>query len=679
MDTPHEVWMQSVYALSDEAFLDIARNYLGVVKTPFHKPELIKRLTSFITTAEHKHRLIELIDADDALILQAVLLLSRPTIQDLHDLLAGDKPYYLLRQAVVNLEQRLLLLQRPDKSLLLNPLVAHEIKEKIMQWPLVIDLQPEHHTDKPEGAFLFNEAGLAALFSLLQFRSVKLNSDLSLRKTSEQQITEIFHASDVQGREFFQTLLPGLQRLGMVRELSGFLRPDMEQVKRLFLALDNRQRIAHIAAACIAAMQDTETSLEPFVGVMYDILDVFCRYQCRGKKDVYRLIRLINSHHNNPVADEQQAVSCLVQLGILSESEHTYLLHRQLLSLLGHDPALTSQPAVIDSDFTVTCGPLFHAPEGAAMLAATTEIRQAGVQLVFEITKRSCRNAFDLGYSFQQLADLLEQISAHRVLPNVLQSIEHWRAEYDSLSLHTGIVLEASGPRARIIEKLPSLREHIIRQFSPQLFLFRLDTEHVWREILAQAGFEMLPSPTEGCMPIGEHTSQVTLLTEFSPLPESLQRFLEAVDRYTTNVRPFTEEAEEMKEQFYQAAREKAATQGQLEQLCMRIEKKLIISHKQLSYSFAGTTPAEAKGFDYQGKIQLVKQTIEAGEDLLELHVRTPQDETETILIMPTELQKDDTGHILIGKTMPGHHYFSKPLRKIFLLRRLKGSLYSPM
>ena len=67
------------------------RNYLGNLKTPFNKHDLMRSLTTLISRKEIRTRIFELIDQDDSRLLTAVAMLGPAGIDELYEF---TKQYY---------------------------------------------------------------------------------------------------------------------------------------------------------------------------------------------------------------------------------------------------------------------------------------------------------------------------------------------------------------------------------------------------------------------------------------------------------------------------------------------------------------------------------------------------------------------------------------------------------
>jgi hypothetical protein len=109
-----------------------------------------------------------------------------------------------------------------------------------------------------------------------------------------------------------------------------------------------------------------------------------------------------------------------------------------------------------------------------------------------------------------------------------------------------------------------------------------------------------------------------------------------------------------------------------------RIRKKLILFPEQVRRGMAPREKNEARGIDYSGKVRLIEQALHSGTELLEIIERTTIGDPEKRLIKPEGLDQKSTDLELIGVELPSGREHRIRVRKIALLKKLKGSLYAP-
>lgn len=674
-------WSKALYQLDDQTFLAVMRNYLGPIKTPFNKPDLIRRLTRFVTQERIKRRLISLITDHDKKILNAIYMLKKPTIDDIYHFFAKEVQYYIIQQTIINLEERLLVLQHSDRSLQINPLFTSDLYPSIINIHHIIAID---HSDseqiKEHTQYIFEQPFFLAVLSIISTETIRINSDRTLRKSSQQLILDTFSfLTEETITPFFDLIFSGLFGLKMISETSGVITLNNSSISS-FWSSDWKEFFFLFLSHCFSGVYP-DTSLQDIAGFFYELFAFLDHKAPLASHDFIRLWNAICSYYSMPIEDTDEPFQILKILGILYDEDDTFSLNPLAGGITHQDPIPKSQKNqfIIDSDFTITCDASLQFND-AQFLYLLARIKTIDTHYVFEITKKTCIQAFDASYSSDEIFALLSRLSRNEIPHNLAQTIIHWKQEYDSLQIYSGIIVSANEQRSRIIEKHPGLKEHIIKRFAPGLYLFNPNTEDTWRAILSTSGFDALPQ-TKRAVP-----AVTDLPAEFNTEPESSSYTRLSFSHQTKKhfFSPINDDRQDSKQpDFIHSIKDKLnsmqLTHTELEEMNARIDKRLILSETQLVTTYLHPTVFEAKGFDYQGKLNLCKQAIASKTDLLELHIRSLPDREDILLIRPTKISKEGNDHILTGSTIPEHQEFSKSLRKIFLLRKMKNSLYSPV
>ena len=104
-----ESWKSFLITSPDDVFFDLMRTYLGDIRTPFNKHDLVKRLTSYLKSKETRSRVISLISRADAYLITAIHVLNEPELAKLFALLKSEYQYLELHSHLLNLEERLVI------------------------------------------------------------------------------------------------------------------------------------------------------------------------------------------------------------------------------------------------------------------------------------------------------------------------------------------------------------------------------------------------------------------------------------------------------------------------------------------------------------------------------------------------------------------------------------------
>lgn len=134
------LWHDALLSSDTETFLAAARNYLGPIKTPYDKREIVERLSSFFRKPEVKDAILSLLDELDAHILGVLLLVGPLSEFKLRQLFVGELPLFDLGIRIANLFDRFLIFRFESSGRRLigvNPLIAPELDRVVLSAPLL--------------------------------------------------------------------------------------------------------------------------------------------------------------------------------------------------------------------------------------------------------------------------------------------------------------------------------------------------------------------------------------------------------------------------------------------------------------------------------------------------------------------------------------------------------------
>ncbi|HZJ88202.1 MAG TPA: hypothetical protein VFC80_03510, partial [Sphaerochaeta sp.] len=113
----------------EENFFYIASNYLGPISSPFHKPEIIGRLSHFFSLESNQEAMLSLLDELDQAILSTLVASGPITSDELLELLSPIYGYTPLFWRLPSLQLRLILIAEEGR-LYFNPLIADRLLER---------------------------------------------------------------------------------------------------------------------------------------------------------------------------------------------------------------------------------------------------------------------------------------------------------------------------------------------------------------------------------------------------------------------------------------------------------------------------------------------------------------------------------------------------------------------
>ena len=108
-------WRESFTRMSDQQFFDIIRMYLGEIKTPYNKQNLLEDLSSFLRKEENRNAIVRLLCNIDLKLLAAVRFIphvSRKKLEAYCGTMFGNKfSKVSMTEHLTNLMQRLLVFE----------------------------------------------------------------------------------------------------------------------------------------------------------------------------------------------------------------------------------------------------------------------------------------------------------------------------------------------------------------------------------------------------------------------------------------------------------------------------------------------------------------------------------------------------------------------------------------
>lgn len=671
--------------LPDSVFFELMRNYLGDLKTPFNKHDLLRSLENMLNRPLVRENLFKLIDDEDRKILTAIELLSPVSIDELSSFFGKNYSFIELHNRVVNLQERLLTevdyrdhKQHSSLKLSLNTLFRDELKERVLDTSLLFPNSPG--TDIKTEHRWFNTGLITAFLSFVSDNPLISRLDGNARKKIVEKFEESFDAAIKQSRLSAEDLIISLYRsiktLGFLREDSGYLRLNITAVREFAQMQSEKQSLLLSAAAVFhapgsGALKDTEALQGELAAAaelnssFFSMLESGHEYKKNVLEGIMFSCRKIYGRTNQlPSMKASSAVKSLTAFGFISHCGSRYCM---------------SAPDSIQKDAVIRVEPNFEisAPPGITMEAELTaalcsKLLRYDLVSTYILEKTSFSIFRNSELTSEELIADLEKYSGRPLPQNLSFTISTWEKEYRSMDLNYGIVLTVSKERLPLIEHSPNLKEFFLSVPAPGVFILDPDRENEWRRAFINAGFEMLPE-------VRRHRQTQTV--ELLPA-SSISRFKQSTGFKAYKTAHENNAQSIIEEQLKNLVNRKMAP-AQKQNLEARIQKKLILDKSQLTVSSRPEEKGEAGALDHRGKLRLVERALEL-ENLLE--VSTPKDlEIEKKLIKPLRLAKlqqtapdKPAVNILIGLELPSEKETEIPVNRISFLKMLKSSLFTP-
>ena len=666
-------WKNNLLNLPDSIFFDIMRNYLGDLKTPFNKHDLIRSLISLVSRKENRERIFELIDIEDSRLLTAIALLDAAGIDELYEFTKQYYSFLELHNRIANLQERLLICieypapnERPGRKLIrLNPIFEDELAEGYLDSKRIIStLSHDGTSSRP---WLCEQLITAFISFVINNKNV-LASAGNGRKKAREAFALIFNSQPGNDESPLIDLLAGIcWKLGFITGTEDRLSVGFEQIAS-FGEFPEAERSIILAAAAVSVYSgERANNLNTALKLMFNLFNSLESGSRLHENDLKSLLFLVrrNARKSCPDADEfsdKLIIEALAYCGFITRDDD--------FRILVHGKEYDSKEKIrIQSNFEISA-PAGYPLSEEIHTACCSEIKNYDITRTYELTKTAFASALDAGISRQTVTEGLKSSSEGTIPQNINFSMKTWADEYESISLNYGVVLTVSRDRQALIEHNPALREYFTAVPAPGVFILDPKRENEWRKAFGEVGFDILPT-------INTQTADDEIVLQPTV---TLKSFGDTVEYWKGG---FSEKSEPIIEEISKKISRLSMTEENKRKLDAKARKKLILTDKQLTVSTRPEEKGEAGGLDHRAKIRLTERALEL-DNLLE--ITTVRDlDLEKRLVKPLKLVKSDSENpdkppvfSIAGIELPEEKEISVPVTRISYLRMLKSSLFTP-
>ncbi|MCL2232611.1 MAG: hypothetical protein FWB99_05985 [Treponema sp.] len=729
-------WKSALMTLPDNGFFELLRSVFGNIKTPFSKQRLMDDLFKLLSRDDIRKTIAAYIDEQDHKIIAAVAMLNEPAPGELENFFAKELTAAELHGLVLNLEERLILyrFRKPPAEaqnrsqpvqrfpsaaaasriqtggtlcLALNPVL-----EKVLA-PFVEDIGPlfpssslesevpSESAEEPPSACISDSRVLAALLAFLYAYS----EEEPLRIEGEAQFRGLRKKVLEEGKKVFPDLdlelaLKTLLQLELFSVEGSSLLPCGDKIAA-FCDLPLVERQAYWAAGVYLCLNE---SAEDTAGL----------YRSRLRKvvsTIHRFMALIGSEKKYPEITLRRLMELVGKedwgagnvWGVRLFDDKIWLPFEPFLAAMQKSGLLVKRGSrwnvpihpktdaagpviVMNTPFSFILYPEIAFADAMALAAfcavkiSASQMSPDGADVCFELTRESAVRGFDQGMAAAGMIDILNRLSLNRLDETLCWTLKDWETRYAGVSLHQGIILNLAEDRRYLAEARP-LASLIRRTLAPGVYLLSSGDRAEAVRALRKAGVDIIAQPPSKTPGTWFGTSGF-LRHSFPNLgsPETAEFLKDAGEEKSGEETAAGQEADTIKQKFYQVLKNMRLSKPERDELEARIERRLILSEAQLEGSSLRYEKLEARGLDYTGKAAIAKHALESGA-LLDVSWPGPGGEIKRVLGVPSALEKKEGESILVLKTpVSGENELSEtiriPLGKISLLRRIKQSIF---
>ena len=614
-------WRESLIKLPDQQFFNLMNLYLGKLKTPFNKQNLLEQLTAFLYKQTNKDIILKSLDETDILILTAIHEICNITQDELIDFFSHHFTYAEIYEHILNMEERLLIFkiktEEGGSSYKINPLLQKEIESFISKDIFIL---PEQKKKTNVHQIVINDVFLAAIYSFcFQYDGILKNDGFFKKKYLEclQNIIPIF----TEKKELLPLVFTACENLGLlIRSEDGYI---VQQERWLaFSELTNIEKYAYFISASVFKMR--KENLQLFSQVIFNFINCLQKDTYYKKEDLeqylFFLIRqsFTRKYLHSEILDRISFKNSNVNFidiaknyGIICEEDDLFFIN----------PALKIIEEKKESSFLIT--PAFNITilPGADLKNILEPIEGIVPVLVqtageFSITKESCIKFFQKGLSADDLCNTLNRVSGYVLPKNVSASIHNWYNNFTSFSIYKGFVISVTKEKEVFFEAGMPLNKLVRKKLAPCVYLLNTADLTSFETVFSDLGLDFIFYKEE---------IKPNLKKDFFRLkPDDKISVYGFSDKSSWKKTQSERKSdyEEIIADLNSVVEKMNLSMEEKEFLNCLILRKAIITKEQILHNDLKLKKREALGIDFAGKQKLAEIALSCNHNL-EVHINT--------------------------------------------------------
>ena len=628
-------WRETLSGMENQQFFSLIHLYLGEVKTPYNKQNLIEQLSSFIRKEENQNLIFNLLSENDILILNAIYFIQNCSQEKLSTFFSGTFSFAFLYETLINLEERLLIYKKIDSDnkthcYKINPIIEKKLLSVLKLSALLLNPQVEDFQTKinNKNNFQITPLLLGAVYSLVNSNPDLCKIDGTFKKKIQNNFSNIF--SSISDSSFIIQIINACKNLSLFTQTENSLEINKSKWNS-FSKLSFREQYIYLTISNNSKL--TQSDLQKKATLLCAILENIgtdgftkkilyrCAYLINEKlseenfsySSTSRLSFILNNEKNstntNFSNDIFSIIDNAINFGILVHTsndiydEPIYTISNNFI----FEQEQINQKGLlnIDAGFSATILPGMNL-NSILEIIEFMEISRFDTILQMEITKKSCIKSFDAKENPKSICEKLNNFSSHEIPQNLIVSIEDWYENYLSAQIYFGYVLTVTEQKQVLIENNPEISSHIKQILAPGVYLLDFNSKEQVQTSIEKSQLDF----------IGDIKN---ISTEVSGLPFPKIIFKKDLfDKTQIEENPNSQIKDELLTELKNHLETMELTKDQYEDLLNRINRKIIISKVQLRKETVKVEKTEAFGMDFSGKIHVIENAI-SSRNLIEV------------------------------------------------------------
>jgi hypothetical protein len=690
-------WSDALLMSGSEALLGAIRNYIGPIKTPYDKRDLVAKLEAFLRRSETRDSLLSLLDPLDMKILGSSLLLGPVPEQALKDLFIGELPLFELGVRIANLLDRLLLFRYQvggRRLLAVNPLLENELSRRALNISSIFGQAQQNMRSVP--GYAVDAQAAIALFSFLFHAPFSIRKGGGLTKRASERFAVLFPELAAGEGDRPGVLARALVAARALPVEGGEDRyPDWDAFARMLAEWG--EDLPYYLAACLASEGDEGqtsegTSESERLGsggggvargvaiVLAGALESLPGDFAMTGPALARWLR-IAARRARLATDPALVLGALEELGIVQPLGDAVAL--ALPGRSGGGEARGGGVLVAEGAHALHLMPEASLEERLFVGCVARPVT-IGKVWSFEVERDTVRRAFAAGFSAAEMRSRLESMSGSGLPQSFAFSLSAWEEEYRSLRLYRGFTLVADERQRPVIERSAALGKIVADRLAPGVYFLSAATAEEAAAALSAAGLD--PPPVMQASSRQGYSGDSPLLRPAGAAGrdaaapraragiDALRDLVGMSGSSVGALAPLDPEPRLAELRACLAATPRREEERR--ELADRIERRLVLTERQIAQSDPHPERLEAGGLDYLGKVRVVERALRASGDRLEVLYRLPGAEPVRALLRPVRLDKNEKGLILEAEDLGTGSPARVPLGAVSTVKRLRASLF---
>ena len=686
-------WRETLSGMENQQFFSLIHLYLGEVKTPYNKQNLIEQLSSFIRKEENQNLIFNLLSENEILILNAIHFIQNCSQEKLSTFFSGTFSFAYLYESLINLEERLLIYKKIDSDnkthcYKINPIIEKKLLSVLKLSALLPNPQIEISQTKiiDKNNFQITPLLLGAVYSLVNLNPDLCKIDGTFKKKIQNNFSNIF--SSISDSSFIIQIINACKNLSLFIQTENSLEINKSKWNS-FSKLSFREQYIYLTISNNSKL--TQSDLQKKATLLCAILDNIgsegftkkilyrCAYLINEKlscdnfsySSTSRLSFILNNEKNSTSTNFSNDIFSIIDnainFGILVHTSND-IYDEPIYTISNNftfEQEQINQKGLlnIDAGFSATILPGMNLISILEIIEFM-ELTRFDTILQMEITKKSCIKSFDAKENPKSICEKINKFSSHEIPQHLIVSVEDWHENYMSAQIYFGYVLTVTESKQVLIENNPEISPHIKQILAPGVYLLDFNSKEQVQTAIEKSQLDFIGNI--------KNTS-----TEVSGLP--FQKIIfktDLFDKTQIEENPNSQIKDEHLLELKNHLETMELTKDQYEDLLNRINRKIIIQKSQLRKETVKVEKTEAFGMDFSGKIHVIENTI-SSKNLIEITYESSNSpEGKNIIIgSPLFLSREATDTFVDIILEPEKTQKTLSLASAISVKKLRGAI----